>query len=359
MANPIASVPALQTNGPPASGVDLRLWRTAENQLGTNLAKATAAIARLDERLLLHPHREALIARLAMLEVCDLSWADGSDIPIERLALYRVARSGGGQGDARGLLRADWAIRRLTHHDVDIDNRDALIAFLGLTINQSADDELMDLIDRALGPLFVHELDAWIEILRGGGDLHPLTRAAIGYQFWKFLELSRGTDMIEPAVVAARLGAAGCEALPFVPIATRNRRALQNLGLEPAQRLQAWLIRVTAACKAARREMIRINVWQGRAHEAISGMSGKTPARLVEALIAHPVVCVRMLAEEGDVSPASAGRALALFEEIELTKEVTGGERFRYWRCAHKHRIDDNLPRVQEIEQCTSISPPT
>jgi len=332
---------AYKTNGPPASGaaspagVGLGAWRDAEQKQGRHLGEAMTATARLDERLLVHPHRDALIARLAMLEVCDLSWADGADIAIERLALYRVARSGGGQGDARGLLRADWAIRRLTRIDVDLEDRDALISFLGLAINQSADDELMDLIDRALGPLFVHELDTWIDILRGGADLHPLTRAAIGYQFWKFLELSRCTDMIEPAVMAARLGAGGLQALPFVPIATRNRRALQNLGIHPEQRLEAWLTRVTAACEAARREMIRLNRWQGRAAEAISGMSGKTPARLVEALIANPVVSSRMLAEERGVSPASAGRALALFEGLGLTKEVTGCGRFRYWRLTH------------------------
>jgi hypothetical protein len=309
------------------------MWREAEAKLGRELGEATTALARLDERLLIHPHRDALIARLALLEVCDLSWADGADIPIERLALYRVARSGGGEGDARGLLRADWAIRRLTRTDVDLDDRNALIAFLGLAIKDSADDELMDLIDRAVGPLFVHELDTWIEILRGGADLHPLSRAAIGYQFWKFLELSRGTDMIEPAVIAARLGAAGLEALPFVPVATRNRRALQNLGVHPEQRLGVWLIRVTAACEAARRELIKLDRWQNNAFKTIDGMSGKTPALLVEALITHPVVSSRMLAEEGGVSSASAGRALALFEEIGLTKEVTGGGRFRFWRA--------------------------
>ena len=327
---PVASVipaPSL----PSGTGIDLRPWHDAERKQGRQLGEAMTAIARLDERLLVHPHRDALIARLAMLEVCDLSWADGSDIPIERLALYRVARSGGGEAHARGLLRADWAIRRLTRDDVDLNDRDALIAFLGLAINQSANDELMDLIDRALGPLFVHELDTWIAILRGGADLHPLTRAAIGYQFWKFLELSRGADLIEPAVMAARLGAVGCEALPFVPIATRNRRALQNLGLNPEQRLPAWLTRVTAACEGARRELIRLDRWRGRALDTVSGMSGKTPARLVEALIAHPVVSSRMLAEEGGVSPASAGRALALFEELGLAREVTGGGRFRYW----------------------------
>lgn len=322
-------------NGRPASGLNLAAWRAAETNLGRELGEATTALARLDERLLVHPHRDALIARLAMLEVCDLSWADGADIPIERLALYRVSRSGGGEGDARGLLRADWAIRRLIREEVDLDDCNALIAFLGLAINDSADDELMDLIDRALGPLFVHELDTWIDILRGGADLHPLSRAAVGYQFWKFLELSRGNDMIEPAVIGARLGAERLEALSFVPIATRNRRALQNLGVHPQQRLQAWLTRVTAACEAARRELIFLDRWRGRALKAIDSMSGKTPARLVDALMVHPVVSTRMVAEEGEVSPASAGRALALFEEMGLTKEVTGGGRFRYWRLTN------------------------
>ena len=108
--NPMSPVPAQIKNRRPASGVDLRQWRGAENKLGREFREATTALARLDERLLVHPHRDALIARLAMLEVCDLSWIDGADIPIERLALYRVARSGGGEGDARGLLRADWAL---------------------------------------------------------------------------------------------------------------------------------------------------------------------------------------------------------------------------------------------------------
>jgi len=333
LAKPIHADPAYPTSHPePGGGVDLKAWREAERKLGRELGEATTALARLDERLLVHPHRDAVIARLAMLEVCDLSWADGADIPIERLALYRVARSGGGQGNARGLLRADWALRRLTLDQVDLDDRDALIGFMGLAINERADDALMDLIDRALGSLFIHELETWINILRGGNDLHPLTRAAIGYQFWKFLELSRGTDMIEPAVIAAKIGTAGCEALPFIPIAIRNRRALQNLGIHPEQRLQAWLNRITTACNAARQELIGLGRWEQRAHKSILEMSGKTPTRLVDALVAHPVVSTRMLAEESDVSFASAGRALALFEKLGLTKEVTGGGRFRYWR---------------------------
>lgn len=321
-----------------AAGVDLRAWRNAESRIAPHLLEASTALARLDERLLLHPQRTAIIARLALQEVCDLSWADGADIPIERLALYRVARSGGGEDDARGLLRADWALRRLVRGEVDLDSRDALVAFLGLAINQSADEALMDLIDRALGPLFVHELDTWIDILRAGADLHPLTRAALGYQFWKVLELSRGTDMIEPAVIAARLGATGCSALPFVPIATRNRRALQNLGLKPEQRLQAWLTRTAAACTAARGEVIRIDRWRSRALEATAEMSGKTAPRLIGALIAHPVLSSPMLAEVGGVSAASALRAVIRFEEIGLTTEVTGAGRFRYWRARFEDR---------------------
>jgi len=38
-----------------------------------------------------------------------------------------------------------------------------------------------------------------------------------------------------------------------------RQTAFQNLGLKPEQRLQAWLVRVTAAGEAARRELIRID----------------------------------------------------------------------------------------------------
>jgi len=315
------------------TGVSLNAWRDAEQKLGRVLAEASAALARLDERIAVHSKRDALIARLALSEVCDLSWADGADIPLERLALYRATGTGGGEAGARSLLRADWAIRRLAYVEADLTNQDALIAFLGLKLNDKADDALMDLIDRALGPFFVHELETWLTILHNGKDLHPLTQAAIGYQFWRFLELARGTDLIEPAVIASKLAAGESKALPFVPLAIRNRRALQNLGIHPEQRLQAYFTRVTAACAAARYELIQLDLWQRRAVEAISGMSGKTPARLVDALITHPVVSGKMLAEEGEVSLASAQRALAKFEDLGLTKEVTGGGRFRYWRA--------------------------
>ena len=317
---------------PPGAGIDLRPWREAEAALGQNLAGASAALARLDERLHVHPKREALIARLAMLEVCDLSWIDGADLPIERLALYRVSRTGGGEGDARGLLRADWAIRRLCRQDVDLVNRDALIAFLGLTLSADPDDTFIDLIDRALGPLFVSELEEWIGIQANAAALHPLTRAALGFQFWRFLELSRGPDLIEPAVIAARLGAGGLEALPFAPIAFRNRRALANLGPHPKERLPLWIARVEASCIAARTMLDRLDGWERQAREATAGMSGRTTTRLIDVLIAHPVVSAKMLAEEGGVSPASALRALVKFEELGLTREVTGGGRFRYWR---------------------------
>ena len=332
MASHIVSPHALRTNQPPIQRIDLRAWRDAEQNLGRLLAQASSSFARLDERIAVNQNSKALSSRLALTETCDLSWADGADIPIERLALYRASGTGGGEASARALLRADWAIRRLCHRDVDLKDRNALVAFLGLKLNDKADDALMDLIDRALGPFFVHELDAWLTILGTASDFHPFTQAAIGYQFWRLVELARGTDLIEPAVIASKLAANSSEALPFVPLTTRNRRALQNLGIQPEQRLQAYFTRVTMACEAARRELIKLDTWERKAREVTGDLSGKTPDRLVDALIKHPVVSARMLAEEGDVSLASAGRALALFEKLELTKEVTGGGRFRYWR---------------------------
>lgn len=332
MVNATFDSQTLAAHGSAATRVDLRAWRDAEHSLGRTLASATSAFARLDERIAVHANSEALIARLALTETCDLSWADGADIPIERLALYRASGTGGGEARARDLLRADWAIRRFSLRGVDLTDRDALIAFLGLKLNKEADEALMDLIDRALGSFFVHELDAWLSILNTGSDLHPFTQAAIGYQFWRLLELARGTDLMEPTVIASKLAASTSEALPFVPLTTRNRRALQNLGIQPEQRLHNYFTRVTSACEAARRELIKLDTWERKAREVTGNLSGKTPDRLVDALIKHPVVSARMLAEEGDVSLASAGRALTLFEDQELTKEVTGGGRFRYWR---------------------------
>ena len=59
-----------------------------------------------------------------------------------------------------------------------------------------------------------------IGILRGGSNLHPFTQAAVGYQFWRLLELASGADLIEPALIASKLTASENEALPFVPFST-------------------------------------------------------------------------------------------------------------------------------------------
>ena len=113
-----------------------------------------------------------------------------------------------------------------------------------------------------------------------------------------------------------------------------NRRAFQSLGSDPKERLHAWVANVEKACRSARRELSNLKEWEEGALRAISTLNGKTPPILTDLLLAHPVVSARMLMNLGNVSSASAQRALSSFENLGLTIEITGGARFRFWRAA-------------------------
>ena len=193
-------------------------------------------------------------------------------------------------------------------------------------------------MDRSFGSEFTEDLGTWIATLRECVEFHPLTRSCIAYSLWRSLGLSRRSEVLEPAVIASKIAVSFEMAMPFVPIANRNRRAFQSLSSDPKERLHAWVANVEKACRSARRELLNLKEWEEGALRAISTLSGNTPPILTDLLLAHPVVSARMLMNLGNVSSASAQRAPSSFENLGLTIEITGGGRFRFWRAA--------IPRV-------------
>ncbi|PHQ94089.1 MAG: hypothetical protein COB40_12970 [Marinosulfonomonas sp.] len=63
-----------------------------------------------------------------------------------------------------------------------------------------------------------------------GGDLHPITRAAFAYHLWRSLGLSGFEGVIEPSVIAAKIGAADQTNLPFLPLALAGVQGLMTGG---------------------------------------------------------------------------------------------------------------------------------
>ena len=83
---------------------------------------------------------------------------------------------------------------------------------------------------------------------------------------------------------------------------------------------------VLTAC----RRLDQIEVWAGRAGAAMSGLSGRTPARLRSALANWPAPMAEAVT---GASRTAVQRKLAWMESRALVREVTGQNRFRMWRA--------------------------
>jgi len=49
-------------------------------------------------------------------------------------------------------------------------------------------------------------------------DLHPITRACMGFHLWSLTGLGQQGDRMEAAVTAARIAASECKGAAFVPL---------------------------------------------------------------------------------------------------------------------------------------------
>ncbi len=308
---------------------DAASWRAAENQQGRGLAEAAVETARLDEAV----KGWASVAggdgvghRLALLDVAGLSWAEGQRLTVERLALYGALRLSASDADHRDLALADWARTRL------LGNRDpyAPEAFLGRV--RVEEDGLGDMGQRPVGEEFRALSQRWLEMVRGA-DLHPITRAAFAYHLWRGLGLSGFEGVIEPSVIAARIGAADQTHLPFLPLALSGIQGLMAGGA-PEQKLELWYKGVVNSARTARLELDRLAAWRVRAVEGTANLSGKTPNALISALIKTPVLSAQVAETLAGASRAAVQRNLTLFTERGLVREITGQERYRFWGVA-------------------------
>ena len=88
------------------------------------------------------------------------------------------------------------------------------------------------------------------------------------------------------------------------------------------------------AALAGLMELDRVAAWQARAEAAAAGLTGRTPRRLIAALAAWPLVSAPMLEAETGASRAAVQRNLDRLGGMGLVREVTGQQRFRFWKAA-------------------------
>jgi hypothetical protein len=295
-------------------------WRKAEAGHAARLARVAGRLGALDDRLKRGP--EGWRHRLALIEAADLSWFAGDRIGPDRLALWISMRLSGVQDDTAALARVGWAVRRLTGGPGPEQD---LSAFLDRRDPENLGDETEPFVDRASG---------WLDLMGHANDLHPITRAAMGFHLWGLAGLGQHGDRMEAAVTAARIAASEGRGTVFAPLAMGGAGGLRAGG-PPDARLARWLEGMETACLTAMRQLDDIEAWSARAVAEMASLSGRTPPALCAVLTEWPFVSAPMAEALTDASRAAVQRNLAWLEARGLIREVTGQGRFRMWRAAN------------------------
>ena len=249
----------------PREAAVLDEWQRAEAGCAARLARIAGRLGALDERLKRGP--EGWRHRLALIEAADLSWFAGDRIGPDRLALWISLRLSGVQDDATALARVGWAVRRLTSGPGPEQN---LSSFLDRRDPENLADEAEPFADRASG---------WFDLMARATDLHPITRACMGFHLWSLAGLGQHGDRMEAAVTAARIAASEGKGAVFAPLAMGGAGGLRAGGL-PSDRLARWLDGMETAYLTAMRHLDDIEAWSARAEAKMSLLSGRTPLAL-------------------------------------------------------------------------------
>ncbi len=295
-------------------------WRKAEAGHAARLARVAGRLGALDDRLRRGP--EGWLHRLALIEAADLSWFVGDRVAPDRVALWIAMRLSGAQDDSAALSRVGWAVRRLTGGPgPEMD----LSAFLARRDPENLSDDAEPFADRAGG---------WLDLMAQTAELHPITRACMGFHLWSLAGLGQQGDRMEAAVTAARIAAKEGKGTVFGPLAMGGAGGLRAGGL-PANRLARWLDGMETACLTAMRHLDDIEMWSARAKAEMSPLSGRTPSVLRAVLTEWPLVSAPMAEALTGASRAAVQRNLAWMEARGLIREVTGQGRYRMWRAAN------------------------
>ena len=295
----------------------LNEWRKSEAGHAARLARVAGWLGAMDDRLKRGP--EGWRHRLALIEAADLSWFAGDRIGPDRLALWISMRLSGVQDELGALARVGWAVRRLSGGpgpEVDLS------AFLDRRDPENMADEAEPFADRAGG---------WLELMAQGADLHPISRACMGFHLWSLAGLGQHGDRMEAAVTAARIAVSEGKGAVFAPLAMGGAGGVRAGG-PPADCLSRWLGGMEKACLTAMRHLDDIEAWTARAETEMSSLSGKTPPALRSVLTEWPLVSAPMAEALTGASRAAIQRNFAWMEARGLIREVTGQGRFRMWR---------------------------
>lgn len=293
--------------------VDAAGWHAAEAACVAELGAAAFDAGRLAERL--RRMGAGAAQRLALEEATALSWWTGDRVGADRLALWLSYRIGAAEEGGEGLIRTAWAARRL----MAPASSSVAAAVAELLGDRRGGDGRED-------SGFAGDVAG---ALKGVAGCSPLVRGCAAFHLWRSLD-ERPDHLrgLESAILGARM--AGQGGMGFLPLALTGFGALTGAG-SPERRLVAWVEGAHRSVLAALMMLDRLDSWRERAVAETADMSGRTPARLIAALAAVPMLGAAQAVLETGASRAAVLRNLDQLMRRGLVREVTGHGRFRVW----------------------------
>jgi hypothetical protein len=352
---PMEDEPDYLPPGPPPEAKEsdvVDAWRAAEAGQAAQLARVAARLGILDERLRRGP--AGWRQRLALIEAADLSWLTQDRIGLDRLSLYLALRVSTVADDAQALYRIGWTVRRLTGGPAPLARRSGggdLETFLDRRDRPGQGERFEDakaplgVVEMAGREAFDDRAAGWLAMIDQAADLHPMTRACMGFHLWHVAELSPVDDPLEAAVTAARVAitdlapSGSAPGAIFAPIAMGGGGGFRAIG-DPPARLARWLSAMESATFAALRRLEEIEAWAAAAERTMAPLSGKTPPMLRHLFTSWPLVSVQMAEKLTGAHRATVQRNIDWMEERGLIREVTGQGRYRMWRIVEMRATD-------------------
>ncbi|TCQ13208.1 RHE_PE00001 family protein [Rhizobium sp. PP-CC-3G-465] len=349
--------------------------------LNAPAARAGEALARLDERIARSPIRDGFFQRQNFADAIASLWVDGELVHLEDIVLHDVRldirtptheltiahsilrarrqifahppdwalsaagiarlRGRGVLGDepvparsdlARSVGADDLALDDDSHGD-DFAEIDAVLARSTAVLNGSAIPRPADARDPLVYDADWDEderLEQWRMVLHETGGLSPALRGAILLDAWSAIEVLQHRTELGRQLVASLLRRDGTTPshLPALNVGLRSVRREQRHSRSRMTRLLALLEAFTAAAELGMKEHHRILLArQQLERQASAKRTNSNLSRLVDLVVARPVVSANLIAKELGVTPQGARHLVA---QLPL-REMTGRGRFRAW----------------------------
>lgn len=361
-------------------------YRLAQLPLETFIApvaKASEALARLDERLVRSPVRIGWIERSHFADAVAALWLEGELVHVEDLVLHHARMDVRAPSHeltrAYAVLRArrqilsyppDWVfgrggLRQLTGHDGNAatqahdepegeggsfrgaevadastpreDEWAAIDAVLDRT-TKVLEGQATVAISRTARPALVYDLDwnederlaEWLTLVAETREVPAVLRAAILLAAWVEIEVLQHAAWLGSLLVAALLREMGLAAhhLPCLHLGVKNIPRERRLRRNSGDRLLAFVEAIHEMSQAGLKEHDRLVLAKNQMARRLRNRraSSKLP-ELVELVLSRPLVSTGMIQETLKVSTQGA---LNLVGELGL-REMTGRGRFRAW----------------------------